>query len=959
MAEPSFKSPWKLLIGTNYAYPEFLGAFADDPNILTFDPTSLRLRSTPVAETNSPPRIMETPQATLAYVLEQLPPGWKPDVVLWVDQEMTNSIPTDMAQCPYPTAWVLGDWSNRMIYCLPYITAFDMILGDQKLVQVLQKRGVTKVAHFFAISYKPGTCYPRPELGYKYDIGFIGNLAPEWRVKRNRYINRLTQFADRYRVLIADNIPRSQYPEILSQCKIAFNWGHNQVNNLRAYEAPACGVLLFMEENNLELPLMLPPEAYVTYNDQNLEARLEYYLTHEDERQAIAKAGYTHIQNCTYTDNFRHLLELIPRIIASHRSPRPFLSLPPVQQNIIQSRMLSGLHTPGASMQSIWQLGHQYWPQYPWDFRTLPVVDFASIVQSSPPVIANELAVCVLEIIHHNVLTSSDPCISPLAGYAQKILTQLCEHHPHPVYRYNLGWSYEILGKQDLAIQEYEILLAKLEAECTLSLSYPVEFSIPVAKGSFFGTVSTRLFLELHQLMLEHEDSDTPRDIRDQAYARILGWHVWNRLGEIHLQFQRWPQAQHAFEQAIHWYDQSYVPYFHLFSLGLIQQDFRYLLEYAKVIIEKQPLHLDFCRAMAELPVWKFTQTDMAPLLKHCLDFLHAYPSLPELTFKLEQQQRLAALNGLLPCLGATTQFIQALRPHFSVHLQHDLWQLSQIHPHDLLSQLGSKLGIQWQLTAGEKPPLLDQDSGFEAQGHLPPVRISQQPSSGKRYYQRVYNRPTQWEQNCIGPDELPYLFPPVLRIEQNEIEDLEPGATVMVLSQWQPLIHTPLIQAILNSSHPQLVLWFPDYGEDLDFGSLEEQLNDSEQARLLLLVEPLEIEQQQFLLQSAHAVFGTLEQANGYYLWWSLWLGTPSGFLQVSQPEAEWLGSLYPIAKDDLVPFILTSAADVPVFLKEVTKLRKVAATIAQQLQATYPTLVEQKLYRVLWCLKLQAMGY
>ena len=62
--------------------------------------------------------------------------------------------------------------------------------------------------------------------------------------------------------------------------------------NLRVGEACSCGALLFSERGNLEMAQEWQHgRDCVTYGEEDLESLLEYYLTHEDERRAIAEAG--------------------------------------------------------------------------------------------------------------------------------------------------------------------------------------------------------------------------------------------------------------------------------------------------------------------------------------------------------------------------------------------------------------------------------------------------------------------------------------------------------------------------------------------------------------------------------------------------------------------------------------------------------------------------------------------
>ena len=58
--------------------------------------------------------------------------------------------------------------------------------------------------------------------------------------------------------------------------------------NMRVLEALSAGALLLLEADNREAPLYLRPyEHYVPYTAADLEAVIDHYLTHEDERACV------------------------------------------------------------------------------------------------------------------------------------------------------------------------------------------------------------------------------------------------------------------------------------------------------------------------------------------------------------------------------------------------------------------------------------------------------------------------------------------------------------------------------------------------------------------------------------------------------------------------------------------------------------------------------------------------
>lgn len=149
----------------------------------------------------------------------------------------------------------------------------------------------------------PNLHKPIPEIAPIYDIGFIGNdTYPE-----RRYL--LDRLERKFNLMRTNTPPGLPYSEALAKCKLTFNRSLDRDVNMRWFEAMASGRLLLSD--------YLPQQAlyaddgvhYVSYTDwTDLEAKVEYYLTHDEEREKIGKAGQEHVHaNHTY----RHRLEQI------------------------------------------------------------------------------------------------------------------------------------------------------------------------------------------------------------------------------------------------------------------------------------------------------------------------------------------------------------------------------------------------------------------------------------------------------------------------------------------------------------------------------------------------------------------------------------------------------------------------------------------------------------------------
>ena len=80
--------------------------------------------------------------------------------------------------------------------------------------------------------------------------------------------------------------------------------------NRRAFEAACCGALLFQERGNAETAAFFRDrEECVCYGEDDLEDLLEHYLTHEDERRALAAAGQARVQGFGFEALWREALD--------------------------------------------------------------------------------------------------------------------------------------------------------------------------------------------------------------------------------------------------------------------------------------------------------------------------------------------------------------------------------------------------------------------------------------------------------------------------------------------------------------------------------------------------------------------------------------------------------------------------------------------------------------------------
>ncbi len=277
----------------------------------------------------------------------KLPPGWKTDVLIFWGPEYTL-IPQGFENTPFPIVAMLGDWNLSFSNLRDNIKQFDFIVSDKSCVETLKKAGYKNVDYWPGNAFNPDFHKRLPNVEKIYDVVFIGSINNDIHRKREKWLYRLTSMADKYKINILLNVYGDKYVETLNQSKIVFNYGIRKEINMRAFEAPACGALLFLEEDNLEVrDYFEPGKECILYNNDNFEEILAYYIAHDQEREEIIKASEERVKTESYRHHLERLLKLIKEngIIGLKKFSRPFCNLP--QSEKLYQNGLSALYAVG------------------------------------------------------------------------------------------------------------------------------------------------------------------------------------------------------------------------------------------------------------------------------------------------------------------------------------------------------------------------------------------------------------------------------------------------------------------------------------------------------------------------------------------------------------------------------------------------------------------------------------
>ncbi|MCS7207308.1 MAG: glycosyltransferase [Dehalococcoidia bacterium] len=205
------------------------------------------------------------------------------------------------------------------------------VITNRLVIPELEKRGAQKIV-ITEFGYDPSLHRP-PNLTseerqrYGSDVVFVGHWEPHY----EKMLSALHQAGVAVRVWgpgwrRAHSFPRGvlgppvygeEYVKVLGASKICLGllskWNHNQSAS-RTFEIPAVGAFLLAERTEDHLRYFAEDKEAVFFSSaEELVEKARYYLTHEEERLRIARAGRERCLRSpyTHTDRMRAVLEAL------------------------------------------------------------------------------------------------------------------------------------------------------------------------------------------------------------------------------------------------------------------------------------------------------------------------------------------------------------------------------------------------------------------------------------------------------------------------------------------------------------------------------------------------------------------------------------------------------------------------------------------------------------------------
>jgi GT2 family glycosyltransferase/tetratricopeptide (TPR) repeat protein len=213
--------------------------------------------------------------------LERLPrDGF--DLYLVIDDGLRWFWPADF----HPCAWWAIDTHLNLDWYRTRGRSFDFLFAAQRDgAAALRDEGLP--ARWLPLACDPDIHRPH-SLPKVYDVSFVGRLAPGPRA------DLVARFQKRFPNSFVGQRYFEDMARMYSSSRLVFNRSIRNDINMRVFEALACGSLLVTNDlsDNGQKELFHSGEHLITYTQaEEMLDKMDYYLRHEAEREAIAAAG--------------------------------------------------------------------------------------------------------------------------------------------------------------------------------------------------------------------------------------------------------------------------------------------------------------------------------------------------------------------------------------------------------------------------------------------------------------------------------------------------------------------------------------------------------------------------------------------------------------------------------------------------------------------------------------------
>ncbi len=292
--------------------PLYVEAFRQRCDVITVGPALDRdrlraLHWTP-AEQFLVPNDIVSDLDDVPALMESLPGGWRPDVVVGI--QSCAPAYRNVAALACPTAYISVDtWHAPEEYV--FARGYDVVFAAQKSFPPYFRQAGIRHAYWLPLAAAPE--HHRPFAVEKdYDIVFVGALMYVVNEQRRE---RLARLGAEFRVARQEGVGSLEMSQAFCRGRLAFNSSIAQDVNMRVFEVLAMGCPLLTNRDaaaNGLLDFFEDGKHLITYDDNDLIERARAYLADDAAREAIGRAGRAEVlAKHTYRHRVDTLLETI------------------------------------------------------------------------------------------------------------------------------------------------------------------------------------------------------------------------------------------------------------------------------------------------------------------------------------------------------------------------------------------------------------------------------------------------------------------------------------------------------------------------------------------------------------------------------------------------------------------------------------------------------------------------
>ena len=257
----------------------------------------------------------------LEEILEQQILDYKPDV-LYCQNLFTPGTEFLRKIKKKIKIFVAGQIASPINFDKEFLSEYDLILSSfPHFTDRFRCLGLN--SEYFRIGFE-ATILPKLKKTKKqYPVTFVGGFS--------RHHNNETVFAAATDVWGYGRAPVSdkyhgeawgiEMYNILYNSKITLNrhisTAENHANNMRLYEATGAGAMLITDyKSDLDKLFILGKEVETYKSSEELTEKVKYYLNHDKEREAIAKAGQKRtLKDHTYKKRMEELIQILNKYL--------------------------------------------------------------------------------------------------------------------------------------------------------------------------------------------------------------------------------------------------------------------------------------------------------------------------------------------------------------------------------------------------------------------------------------------------------------------------------------------------------------------------------------------------------------------------------------------------------------------------------------------------------------------